>query len=66
MSNEKWLSARDIAATYGVSRRTALRWIMRLMEGEERGQKQREKRPNRLRRVPQSVLEKNLHLFLNG
>jgi len=66
---ERWLSAKEIAAQYSVSYRTALRWIVHILGDDVRmtpKNKGRGKRPYRLRRIPQSLLEKNLDEFLNG
>jgi hypothetical protein len=66
---EQWLSPKDIAAQYHVSYRTAVRWIMRILGDDVRmtdETKGRGKRPYRLRRIRQSLLEKNLDQFLNG
>jgi transposase len=68
MSTEKWLSPKQIAEQYNVGRATARRWIMRILGDDVRAPKEkgRSKRPYRLRRIPQSLLEKNLDELLNG
>jgi transposase len=63
MLTEKWLSPKQIAEQYSVSKWTARRWIMRILGDEKKG---REKRPRKLRRIAQSVLEEHLHELMNG
>lgn len=67
MSTEQWLSAKQIAAEKSVSYNTARRWIIQIMgHHQPRKAKGRGKRPYSLRRVPRSLLEKNLYDLLNG
>jgi predicted ArsR family transcriptional regulator len=67
--DEVWLSPKQIAEQYSVNKETARRWIMRILGDDERitpRKKGRGVRPYRLRRIPQSLLEKHLDEFLNG
>jgi DNA-binding GntR family transcriptional regulator len=66
MSSERWLGPKQIAEQYSVSRDTARRWIMRLMGDEVSKKEGRGKRPYRIRRIPQSLLERNLDELMNG
>lgn len=68
MSTEQWLGPKQIAAQYNVSYDTARRWIMRVMGDDERTRfrDRSGKRPRKIRRVPRSLLEKNLDELING
>jgi transposase len=68
MVTEHWLSPKEIAEQYSVSKQTARRWIMRILgdDGPTPIKKGREKRPRRLRRIAQSLLEKHLDELMNG
>lgn len=67
-SIEKHYSPKQIAEMYGVGRETARRWIMQMLGDDvamlpkNRG---RGKRKYRLRRVPQSVLEREIDNYIN-
>lgn len=69
MTNEKWISPKQIAEKYNVSYETARTWIKKIMGDaiptpEKR--RERQKRPHRIRRIPESLLEKHLPELLNG
>jgi transposase len=69
MTTEKWLSPKQIAEQYNVSYETARRWIKRIFGDDVRmtpHYKGGGKRPYRMRRVPESVLEEHLPELLNG
>jgi transposase len=65
---EKHYSPKEIAEIYSVGRETARRWIMQMLGDDvamlpkNRG---RGKRKYRLRRIPQSVLEREIGNFIN-
>ena len=65
---EKHYGPKQIAELYSVGRETARRWIMQMLGDDtemipkNRG---RGKRKYRLRRVPQSVLEREIGNFIN-
>lgn len=66
---ERYFSPRQVALKYSVSYWTARRWIKSIMGDDERmtpKNKGRGKRHYRLRRVPQSLLEKHIDEFING
>jgi predicted ArsR family transcriptional regulator len=69
MVTEKYLSPKDIAVQFSVSKETARRWIMQILGDDVKlapTKKGRGKRPYRLRRVAQSLLEKHLDELING
>jgi transposase len=68
MTAEKWLSPKQIAEQYNVSYETARRWIKRVLGDDVRMSPRYKsgKRPYRLRRVPESLLEEHLPELLNG
>ncbi len=65
---EKSLSPKQVAERYSVSRSTAERWIIKMNDDEETVvMKDRRvgKRPWRLRRIKESILEREIDKFIN-
>ena len=67
MSEDRWLSPKQIAAKYSVSYSTARRWIKLLVPHAPQAKyRPREKRSYHLRRIPESVLDAHLDELLNN